>query len=241
MSSLEHLELLDHLLDGVGGYDGLIQRAVEVRCVREPRDGGCVLDSQTSAYGDVDPAIGLFYESFQCVGTGEDVWMSTGGEDAVAAEGDEGFEGVGQGGRLVEGSVEGDGHRSGRCDELLCEAVVYLVAGGEGAEDDTGGSELPGVLYVFDHHGDLVIGVAEAASSRADHDVDRQRGEADGCGYEAVAGGEATFREGGAELDASGTACAGGEAGVKGLGAEFEDDGTHSWIILRCSYNGIPL
>ncbi len=61
MSSLDHLELLDHLLYvGCGGACCcLAERAVEVSGICDAGDGGCCIESQATAYGDVDSAVGL--------------------------------------------------------------------------------------------------------------------------------------------------------------------------------------
>ncbi len=152
--------------------------------------------------------------------------MSTGGQDAVAAEVDDRFECVGQRGRVIKGSMKGYLEWASCIYQLLRDVSIHNRLGCEDTENDTGRSESLDVVNIVQHDLDLSVGIAEVTTAWTDQDMDRERGEAHSLGDETVTRRQAAFAESRAEFDSVCAAVHGGNAGHDRVGAEFEDDGT---------------
>ena len=72
---------------------------------------------------------------------------------------------------------------------------IDRTIGPQQPQNDSNCTELLHVLDVFPYHGDLGLGVLEAAAARAEKHVDRKTAALDGCPNQAVTRSEPTFAQ----------------------------------------------
>lgn len=202
-----------------GGEHG----AVEVGSVSEVRDVVRVGYAEATAGGDGDAIAGALDEAGDGGCAADDVRSSAGGEDAIAAAGDDVFEGLIEVRCFVEGAVEGDFERSGLRNDGACLLLVDCAVRMQSPEDDAGCAELLRGAQGFEDLIELARRIDEVAGAGAEHDVDGEAGAAHGLRDEFGRRREAADGEVGAELDAVRAGVRGEEAGVERLGAELED------------------
>jgi hypothetical protein len=123
--------------------------------------------------------------------------------------------------------MKGDLEWCSEFNEFACAFHVHCAVGSKDPKDKAAGSKTVRVKEILPHQGELIVRVVEVTASRSQQDVNGEAAMKNRSTRETMTRRKPPFAEGGAKLNAVGTAFARGEAGLKSLCTEFEDDFAH--------------
>ena len=86
-------------------------------------------------------------------------------------------------------------HRTCELHKVADGFDIHGTIGPQQPEDDSNGTELLHMVYVFPHYRNFRLGVLEAAATRAKEDVNGKAAALDGCLDETVTWSKSTFAE----------------------------------------------
>lgn len=184
------------------------------------------LNAQTAAGSDFDSACRLLHELSERVCSGNDIGLTACGKDAVAASGDDVFEGLGEGCGVVESAIKRDFERSCELNQLSGALHIDCGIGVKDADNEASDAHRFQMSQILLHHFEFSVGIFKIAGPGTQQDVDRETAIIKYDANQSVARRQAIFNQSRAEFDSVRTALLAGDAGLYAFGAELENNFT---------------